>query len=332
MKFLRRLGCLTLVLIVACGYAGYRALQPYKGFQDAVYVNVARGSSTGTIAEQLTDAGVVKSRIDFFTARLAQRVLGRGRVLQAGEYRFDKAASAYDVANRISRGDTFAMTLTLPEGYNLFDIGAEGEKQGLFAAKDFVAAAKDPKLIADLDPKAPTLEGYLFPDTYKLPKRIKPEELCKLMTAKFRSVWKEIGGDQNVHDVITLASMVEREGKVAEDRPLIAAVFSNRLKIGMKLDCDPTTIYAALLDGRYRGVIHRSDLASENAYNTYQHAGLPPGPIANPGRASIEAALNPAESDALFFVLRPDGSGRHEFTKTLGEHNKAVGSYRRGQK
>ena len=152
------------------------------------------------------------------------------------------------------------------------------------------------------------------------------------MTGKFREVWGEIGGDHNIHETVTLASLVEREGKVAEDRPQIAAVFANRLRIGMKLDCDPTTIYAAVLDGRYRGTIYRSDLQSQNAYNTYQHAGLPPGPIANPGRASLEAALHPADSDALFFVLRPDGSGRHEFTKTLAEHSKAVGKYRRGAK
>ncbi len=333
MKFFRRLGCLVVILAAACGYAGYRALQPYRGFTGPVYVDVARGSSTGAIAGQLAEAGVVRSRIDFLTARAAQRIVGSGRILQAGEYRFDKPASAYDVANRIARGDVYAVELVIPEGLNLFDVGAEAEKLGLFPAKDFVKAAQNPALIRDLDPRVPSLEGYLFPDTYKVGQRITPEALCKLMTGKFREVWRGLSTSAaDAHDVVTLASLVEREGKVAEDRPLIAAVFTNRLRQGMKLDCDPTTIYAAILAGRYRGTIYRSDLESDSPYNTYRHAGLPPGPIANPGRASLNAALHPADSDALFFVLRPDGSGRHEFTRTLAEHNKAVGQYRHGQK
>ena len=162
MKFLRRLGCLTLLLIAACGYAGYRALQPYQGFQGSVYVPVARGSSTTEIADQLAQAGVVKSRFDFLIARAGQKVVGRGRILQAGEYRFDRPASAYDVANQLSRGEVFALPFVIPEGLNLFDIGAEAEKAGLFPAKSFVAVARDPEMIRDLDAAAPSLEGYLF--------------------------------------------------------------------------------------------------------------------------------------------------------------------------
>jgi UPF0755 protein len=133
-----------------------------------------------------------------------------------------------------------------------------------------------------------------------------------------------------LHETVTLASLIEKEAAVPADRPLISAVFHNRLKIGMKLDCDPTTVYAALLEGRYRGVIHQSDLASLNRYNTYQHAGLPPGPIANPGIASLKAALNPAEADYLYFVASPDGSGRHVFSKDLASHTEAAARYRRG--
>src|SRR5260370_10880089 len=139
------------------------------------------------------------------------------------------------------------------------------------------------------------------------------------MTGKFREAWNGLKTSADVHDTVTLASLVEKEGKVEEDRPRIAAVFHNRLRIGMKLDCDPTTIYAALLANHYRGTIYRSDLESESPYNTYRHTGLPPGPIANPGLASIQAALHPADIEALSFVLRPDGSGAHQFSSTIAE-------------
>jgi UPF0755 protein len=153
-----------------------------------------------------------------------------------------------------------------------------------------------------------------------------------MMTGKFREVWRGLGGGGDVHATVILASMVEREAKLPEERPLIAAVFANRLHIGMKLDCDPTTVYAALLEGRYRGTIYRSDLDSANPYNTYRHAGLPPGPIANPGLDSLRAAMHPADSNALYFVARPDGSGGHTFSSDLASHNAATERYRRGQK
>jgi UPF0755 protein len=212
----------------------------------------------------------------------------------------------------------------------MFDIAAAVEGLGLFKASLFLAAARNPALIRDLDPLAPTLEGYLFPDTYKLSRHTTPEGLCRLMTAKFRVEWASLMRHENVHPTVTLASLVEKESKLAAERPKIAAVFENRLHIGMKLDCDSTTIYAALLLGNYSGSIHRSDLASGQPYNTYTHGGLPPGPIANPGLASIEAALNPAASDALYFVLLPNNSGGHDFSSNGAAHEAAVERYRSG--
>jgi len=271
---------------------------------------------------------VVRSRWDFLLARIANP----SRVLQAGEYRFSRAASALDVFNRIARGDIFYYELVVPEGRNMFDIAAEAEQLGLFPAEQFLAAARNPALIRDLDPQAPTLEGYLFPNTYRLPHRITPAGLCRMMTDKFRAEWKllqsSLESGANVHDTVTLASLVEKESKLGEERAMIAAVFENRLRIGMKLDCDPTTMYAAILDNRYRGAIYRSDLDSDSPYNTYRHAGLPPGPIANPGLAAIRAVLAPAQSEALYFVLRPDGSGGHQFSNSLAEHSAAVAKYR----
>jgi UPF0755 protein len=325
MKFVRRL---LFLLLLAGGFLIYRALAPYQGFQGEVFLDIPRGTSTDGIAELLADAGVVRSRYDFLLARLTER----GRVLKAGEYRFTHAASPIEIFDRIARGDVFALDLVVPEGKNMFDIAAAAEQLKLFSAADFLKAARDPAMIHDLDPQAPTLEGYLFPNTYKVGRNTSPEHLCRTMTGKFREVWRGLKTDADPHRTVTLASLVEKEGRLPEERPQIAAVFANRLRIGMKLDCDPTTIYAALLAGRYTGVIHRSDLDSEAPYNTYRHAGLPPGPIANPGQASLEAALHPSQSDALYFVLRPDGSGGHQFSNNIAAHDAATAKYRNGKK
>jgi UPF0755 protein len=324
MKLVRRL--LFLALLVG-GFAVYRLAAPYQGFTGEVFVEIPRGSTASGIAQLLADNGVVRSRYDFLAARLTER----GRVLQAGEYRFNHAASPIEVCDRIARGDIYAIDFVVPEGKNIFDIAAIGEHLGLFTADEFLKVARDPAMIRDLDPRAPTLEGYLFPNTYKVGRKTTPERLCRTMTAKFREVWKSLKSDADIHRAVTLASLVEKEGKVAEERPQIAAVYANRLRIGMKLDCDPTTIYAALLAGKYTGVIHRSDLDRYDPYNTYKVPGLPPGPIANPGRASLEAALAPADSQALYFVLRPDGSGAHHFSTTIAEHADAAAKYRRSQ-
>jgi UPF0755 protein len=328
MRSHRRTRVYLALALLAGGWAVFRLVRPYQEFQGEVFVDIPRGASTVAMARMLAEAGVVPSRWDFLLARLAQR----GRKLQAGEYRFTHAASPLEVYGRIARGDVFYYDLAVPEGRNMFDIAASVEKLGLFSAADFLAAARNPALIRDLDPRAPTLEGYLFPDSYRLSRHTTPEQLCRLMTGRFREKWSAlIGGTSNVHDAVTLASLVEKESKLESERPLIAAVFSNRLRIGMKLDCDPTTIYAALLAERYRGTIYESDLERDAPYNTYRSAGLPPGPIANPGLASIDAALRPAETSALYFVLRPDGSGAHEFSNNAAEHEAAVEKYRRGR-
>jgi UPF0755 protein len=324
-KAFRILAALLAVVILAAAFVAYRLAQPYRGFSGDVFVEIPRGTSAGNIAGMLAGQGVVRNRRDFLMAR----VLQRGRTLQAGEYRFNRADSPLQVYDRIARGDIFYHELVIPEGKNLFDIGAAVEQLGLFKASDFIAAASDPSLIRDLDPRAPSLEGYLFPNTYRLRRNTTPVQLCRIMTGKFREVWNSLGSNANVHDTVTLASLVEKEGKLAQERPLIAAVFENRLRIGMKLDCDPTTIYAAILDHRYRGTIHRSDLDSDHPYNTYRHTGLPPGPIANPGVASLRAVLDPAQSEALYFVLRPNGSGAHEFSATIAAHEAATARYRR---
>ncbi len=326
MRFWRAVGMLLVLAMVAGGLLYYRATRPYRGFTGTVYVELPRGTSTDGMAAELAKAGVIGSRWDFWIARLANR----GRALQAGEYAFDHPASAMEVCARIARGDIFYFELLVPEGKNMFDIGAAAEQLGAFKNADFVKAAQDPTLIRDLDPQAPSLEGYLFPSTYRLGHRTTPAQLCRMMTDRFRAAWRGLNSDAVVHETVTLASLVEKEGKLEEERPLIAAVFANRLRLGMKLECDPTTVYAAQLLGVYRGTIYRSDLDRDHPYNTYSHAGLPPGPIANPGIPSLAAALHPAASEALYFVRKPDDSGGHQFSTTLAEHSIAVEKYRRG--
>jgi UPF0755 protein len=318
---------LVLLLLAAAGaFVVWQVFAPYQGFSGEQFVDIPRGTSSGGVAALLAKAGVVRSRWGF----LAARVVGHGRVLQAGEYRFARPASPIEVFERIARGDVYYVELVVPEGKNMFDIAALAEQTGLLKADQFLAAARNPTMIRDLDPQAPTLEGYLFPNTYRLNRQSTPEKLCRAMTARFREVWSGLKTNADVHRTVTLASLVEKESKLPQERPQVAAVFANRLHIGMKLDCDPTTIYAAVLAGRYRGTIYRSDLNSQDDYNTYQHAGLPPGPIANPGAQSLAAALHPADSASLYFVLRPDGSGAHQFSNNIADHDAATARYRRG--
>ena len=309
----------------AVAYIGIDLITPYAAFHQEVFVDLPKGTSAREMAALLQSAGVIRYSWTFLMAR----ALRRGATLQAGEYRFAQPASVLEIFDRIVRGDIFYYELVVPEGKNMFEIAAAAERLGLFSAERFLEAARDPAPIRDLDPLAPSLEGYLFPDTYRLRRTTTPDELCLAMTGKFREVWRGLRTDASVHRTVTLASLVEKEGKLPDERPVIASVFERRLAIGMKLDCDPTTIYAALLAGNYRGAIHKSDLASGDPYNTYQHAGLPPGPIANPGVASIAAVLHPANTDYLYFVARADGSGGHNFSASLADQEANIVKYRR---
>lgn len=311
------------------GIAGYWYLGPYRGFGAETFVEIGRGMSSRQIARDLANHGVVRSRWAFLLVRMVHP----RATLQAGEYRFGADQTPWQVFEKIRRGEVFYEDFTVPEGSNMFDIAALLAGLDSVRPKDFLEAAANPDLIRDIDPRAPDLEGYLFPSTYRVTHQTTGRQLCRTMTAEFRKQWVALGGERagrSAHEIVTLASLVEKESALAMERPLIAAVFANRLRLGMPLQCDPTTVYAALLENRYRGVIYRSDLASANPYNTYAHPGLPPGPIANPGTASLAAALHPAATDYLYFVAKPDGSGSHQFSATLSEHEKAVLDYRHG--
>jgi UPF0755 protein len=324
---------LAIVLLIALGAAGayFSLTTPYRGFAKPVILDFPRGTSTAEMASQLAQSGVIRYPWQF----LVVRALRPDARLQAGEYQFSEPAAAFRVYARIARGDVFFYELIVPEGSNMFDIASSMGRFDFIKGADFLRAARDPSLIHDLAPEAPTLEGYLFPSTYRLTRRTTVQQLCQMMTDQFRKNWRELQKTDHpaaVNDIVTLASLVEKETAVPDERPQVAAVFQNRLRLSMALDCDPTTIYASLLEQRYRGTIYRSDLDSANRYNTYKHAGLPPGPIANPGLASLKAALAPAASDYLYFVAKGDGSGGHQFSKSIDEHNRAVEQYRHNVK
>jgi len=321
----RIFAAVVLLAVIGAGWAFMQLNRQYEGFSQPVFLEFERGTSTRAMARQLADKGVVESPWLF----LAARTLRRGVNLQAGEYKFDKPASPLEVFGRIARGDIYYMELLIPEGFNMFDIAEAVGKLGTVSPESFLEAARDPAMIRDLDPHAPSLEGYLFPNKYRVYRHTTAKQICRMMTEEFRARWKALGGTGNVHDVITLASMVEREARRPEERPLVASVFQNRLTSGMRLDCDPTTVYAALIEHRYRGAIYRSDLASPSPWNTYQHAGLPPGPIANPGLSAIQAALTPATTNYFYFVAKADGSGGHNFSESLLNHEAAVAQYHR---
>jgi UPF0755 protein len=320
---------LLLGLLGAAGVGGFWYLGPYRAAQEETFVQIDHGMSTSAIADTLASNGLVRSNWAFLAARL----LHYRAKLQAGEYRFGAEQTPFEIFDKIRKGQVYFDVVTVPEGSNMFDIAAILEKTTSIKAADFLEAAKDVASIRDLDPRAPSLEGYLFPSSYEVTHSTTAPRLCRMMTNEFRKEWRALGPGTlppgELHRIVTLASLVEKETGLPAERPLVASVFSNRLGLNMPLQCDPTTVYAALLENRYNGVIHKSDLASENPYNTYAHAGLPPGPIANPGALSLKAALHPAAANYLYFVARADGSGGHHFTATLAEHEKAVADFRK---
>jgi UPF0755 protein len=235
------------------------------------------------------------------------------------------------VYRRLAHGDVYVRTVVVPEGYNVFDIAQALEAEGLGSSQEFLKVVRAQRaLIADLDPEAKSLEGYLFPDTYRFMRTQSLEEIAGTMVRRFRQEARALGLNRDVHRIVTVASIVEKETSVPEERPLVASVYYNRLAQKMGLYADPTVVYAALLAGRYRGAIFQSDLQFKSPYNTYLYRGLPPGPVANPGRPALQAAMQPANSDYLYFVS--DNNGHHRFARTSREHGHNVALYRHAQR
>lgn len=323
---LRLLKTVFVLAVVIAAVGAFFFVLPY-GPSSATFVEIAPGTGTLEIGRQLKDAGVVRGGFEMEALKLA-----RGGTLKAGEYRFDHAATAMEVYDRLRRGDVYTVSLVIPEGYNIFDIAAAVQAAGLGSGARFLdAERRQTELIAEWSPQATSLEGFLFPDTYKFSRHALPVEMLAAMVRRFGQEAAKLGiAPANAERTVTMASLIEREVHVDAERPVVAGVFENRLRAGMPLQTDPAVIYASLLNGTWDGVIHESDLHADSPYNTYTHAGLPPGPICNPGVASLKAALHPATTEYLYFVANPDGSTR--FAKELAEHNANVAAYRAGTK
>jgi len=326
----RKFVVLLLVIAIAAG-AGAAVLYErthalYRGYSgEEQFVEIPAGAGTRAIGDRLVAAGVVRDRP---TYRAALWLSGQSRRLKAGEYRFDGPATPLDVIAKIARGDVYVVSVTFREGLTVADMANLFESHGLGPAAAFVMAARDTSLVHDIDPAARNLEGYLFPETYSVPRHTDASHLVKMMVDRFMHVLTPdlkaaaLARGLSIRQLVTLASIVEKETGRPEERPLVAAVYENRLRIGMGLQCDPTVIYALQLAGLYNGNLRRDDLHFDSPYNTYRYAGLPPGPIASPGKASLEAAAHPADVDYIYFVSRNDGT--HEFARTLADHNRNV--------
>lgn len=318
MKFLATL--LLLVLIAAAIFAWLFYL-PF-GPHSETFVDITPGTSGAAIGQQLAQSGLIRSPYAFDLMRAY-----KGGTLKAGEYRFDHAAPLSTVYGRLIKGDVYTRAVSIPEGFNIFDIAQAVETAGLGTKENFLAAARQhTELIAADSPGAKSLEGYLFPDTYHFSRHATPLQMVTAMVRRFHQAAAQLGLRKNIATTVTLASIVEKEVSQPSERPLVAGVFVNRLAENIPLATDPTVIYAALLENRYRGTIYASDLQSQSAYNTYRHAGLPPGPICSPGVAALRAAISPAKTPYLYFVS--DANGHSRFAATLKEHSINVQQYR----
>ncbi|MDO8681533.1 MAG: endolytic transglycosylase MltG [Acidobacteriota bacterium] len=329
-RWLKRLALLLVLALVVFGAAGWwiysRVNEPYRGYTGAEqFVDIPNGTGPVGIGQRLVDAGIVR---DPWTFRAAVLISGRARELKAGEYRYDKPIDALEVIDKIRRGDIYRRLLTFREGLTIAEMAAVFEQKGFGSAAEFVQAASDPAAIRDLDPAARDLEGYLFPETYALPRGTSARDVVGSMVTGFKKAFDDelraaaAADGLTVRQVVTLAALVEKETGTPDERPIVAAVYRNRMTMGMAMQADPTVIYALQKAGRYNGNLRREDLQLDSPYNTYRYPGLPPGPIASPGRASLQAAVRPAPVDYVYFVSKNDGT--HAFATTLEEHNQNV--------
>jgi UPF0755 protein len=341
------------VLLAAAGWFAWAISTPTEP-AGQTFVLLHPGYSTRRIAVELRSAGVIRSEEAF----ILWHYVHRHRSLKAGEYLFEKPASIINIQNRLRRGDVYFHTVVVPEGFTMFDIARAVEAAGLGPAQDFVQVAKsDTELISDIAPGAHSLEGYLFPDTYDFNRLMTMHEMAAAMVKQFRQVAHQIGlleaphpsfvarrqtqpaaptdaaepsFQTDIERTVIMASIVEKETRVPDERPLVASVYYNRLGQNIALDADPSIIYAELLAGTYTGALHHADMQFQSPYNTYRNPGLPPGPIANPGRSALEAALQPAQSDYYYFVA--DAEGHHRFAHSIEEHDKNVAAYRKAMR
>lgn len=333
------------VIVVAGGAAAtwfYSELrQPISHNKSGQYIEIPRGTSPSAIVKKLADEGVLKNE---WPLKLYLKVTGRGSTLKAGEYDFPTPVSPLAVLAKLQQGQRRLTRLTIPEGWTRWDIAKamtqvpelhlEGDAQALELMNNV-------SLISDLDPEAKNLEGYLFPDTYEFAPDTTPAQLIEMMVKRFRSVWKSDWHDRarslnmSTREIVTTASIIETEAKLEEERPIVASVIYNRLQKDIPLAVDSSIVYASKMEGkwRYDGKVYRSDIERRSPYNTRIYAGLPPGPVASPGASSLHAALNPVQSDYLYYVRNPDrDDGAHNFYSNASDFETGVQALRKWER
>lgn len=323
---------IIVIIVLVLGIIGYdfynKTSTPFKGYEKPVIVNIKMGSSVTKIAGQLYMNKIISN---YYYFKLYYRLYFKDTKFKSGEYLFDKPLTMKQVIRKLSEGKVILYKITIKEGLTIEETAELLEERYRINFEKFVMKAKDFNLVADIDKKAEDLEGYLLPDTYMVHKGITADEFLRIMVRKFKKSftnsmkWRARELNMTIREVVTLASLIEKETSSREERFLIASVFHNRLRLGMALDCDPTIIYALKRDNKYDGKIGWDDLKYDSPYNTRLHRGLPPGPICSPGFASIEAALFPENTKYLYFVAKD--ARTHYFSKTLNEHNRAVSKY-----
>ena len=316
-------------LLGGAGWFVWESRPPSEAGSGLVIFEVAKGQSVRSVAESLKARGLIRKSAPFI---LLYKIFHEDENIKAGEFAVPAGRGTKETLEVLLRGKIYLHPVTVAEGltaaetFDVFLAASFGTRE------EFEAGFKDTGEMALIDPTAADLEGYLFPETYRLPKGATAAEILSIMVAQFKDIFgpearrRAAEIRMTPREAVILASLIEKETSLPEEKPLVSAVFHNRLRIGMKLECDPTVIYALKRDGAYRGYLRKRDLKLDSPYNTYMVGGLPPGPICNPGRASIEAALFPATADYIFFVA--DREGGHVFSRTLREHHNAVRAYR----
>jgi UPF0755 protein len=327
-----KIGLITATLLLIL-FITWFSLEFYRSVEtqpNTVVIEVEKGQTAKEIALNLKKNGIIKKTWPFL---VGQRIFFSGQSLKAGEYSIAIPDSPKNILNILSEGNVYLHSITIPEGLIIQEMADLLESEGFAAKEDFLMCAKETSLIFSLDPAAANLEGYFFPETYHFAKGASAKEIAAAMVYQFTKVFtqdwiaraEELG--MSIRDVVTLASLIEKETSLREEKTIVSAVYHNRLKIGMKLDCDPTIIYVLKLEGRFKNRLRTKDLKYDSPFNTYLNSGLPPGQIANPGRDSLEAALYPSDEKYLYFVSKNDGS--HHFSLTFREHQNAVNKYQR---
>jgi len=317
---------LLIVCLLLVGIDFYhKVYTPYKEYPDKSNIQIKKGSSISMIGQRLYENKIIASYLYF---RIYYRLFYHSSSIKTGEYQFDRPMIMKEVIEKLIQGKVVLYKVTIPEGLIIKEIASLLKRERNINKEEFLKNVKDVSLIKNIDPEADNLEGYLYPDTYFIRKEMKAREMVVLMAKKFKEnftnsmAWRAEQMNLSIRKIVTLASLIEKETSSRGERFLISSVFHNRLRIGMSMDCDPTIIYALKLDNLYRGKLGWKELKYNSPYNTRLHRGLPPGPICNPGYASIEAALFPEHTKYLYFVAKD--SRTHYFSKTLKEHNWAV--------